>query len=193
MRTLVALLLLSTPATTAGIVDRIAVIVGTQVITQTQVEEEVRVTQFENQEPLNLGPEARQAAAERLVDQQLLRKEMNLERYRPPAANEGAKLLDQFRRENYPDAGRFAAALKHYCITAQQLENHLLWQAELVSFVDFRFRGPASAESPLKTESASRALPGAAAADAASDAQLDAWLKDARSQTRVEFKKEAFQ
>jgi hypothetical protein len=190
---LLVLLSLSAFSAPAGIVDRIAVVVGANVITQTQVEEEVRVTEFENQQPLNLGPEDRRAAAERLVDQRLLRNEMDLEHYRPPAATEGAKLLEEYRRENYPNSARFEAALQRYNITSQQLESHLLWQAELVSFVDFRFRGPAPAAPPSKTESASRASAGSAAAEAASDAQLDAWLKDARSQTRIEFKKDAFE
>jgi hypothetical protein len=189
---LLTILFLSSFPAPAGVVDRVAVVVGTHVITQTQVEEEVRVTQFENQQPLNLGPEQRRAAAERLVDQQLLRNEMELEHHSPPAANQGAKLLAEYRRENYPNSARFEAALRHYGITSQQVESHLLWQADLVSFVDFRFRGPASAAPTSQNEGASGARTGSPA-EAAGDAQLDEWLKDARSQTRVEFKQDAFQ
>jgi hypothetical protein len=168
----------------AGVVDRIAVVVGTHVITQTEVDEEVRVTEFENQEPLNLSPDERRAAAERLIDQQLLRNEMQLEHYQPPEASEGTRLLDEFRRENFPAPARFEAALQRYGITQQQFARHLLWQAELVRFVEFRFRAPAPS-----TPSAS--IPSSGPGDG--NAQLDAWLKDARSQVRIEFKKDAFQ
>jgi hypothetical protein len=183
MRTFSTLLLVSLIAQ-AGVVDRVAVVVGTHVITQTEVDEEVRVTQFENREPLNLSPDERRAAAERLVDQQLLRNEMQLEHYRPPEASEGTRLMEQFRRQNYPAPARFEAALRSYGITQQQLARHLLWQAELVRFVEFRFRGPAPS-----TPSASTPSP----TPADGNAQLDTWLKDARSQLRIEFKKDAFQ
>jgi hypothetical protein len=183
MRTFSTLVLFSVTAH-AGVVDRVAAVVGTHVITQTEVDEEVRVIQFENQEPLNLSPEERRAAAERLIDQQLLRNEMQLERSQAPPASEGARLLEEFRRQNYPAPARFEAALRKYGITAQQLERHLLWQAELVRFVEFRFRGPSPS-----TPSASTPPP----TPSDGNAQLDAWLKDARSQVRIEFKKAAFQ
>ncbi|HEY7389642.1 MAG TPA: hypothetical protein VH640_14095 [Bryobacteraceae bacterium] len=168
----------------AGVVDRIAVVVGTHVITQTEVDEEVRVTEFENQEPLNLGPDERRAAAERLIDQQLLRNEIQLEHYQPPEAGEGAKLLEDFRHQNYPAPARFDTALQRYGITQQQLARHLLWQAELVRFVESRFRGPTPSTSSAST-------PSSGPSDG--NAQLDAWLKDARSQVRIEFKKDALE
>jgi hypothetical protein len=182
MRTFSTWLLLSLVAR-AGVVDRVAAVVGAHVITQTEVDEEVRVTQFENQEPLNLSPDERRAAAERLVDQQLLRNEMQLEHFQTPGAGEDERLLEEFRRQNYPVPARFEAALQKYGITKQQLAQHLLWQAELVRFVEFRFRGPApSTRSASTTPTPSDG-----------NAQLDAWLKDARSQVRIEFKKDAFQ
>jgi hypothetical protein len=179
-----SLLLLVSLIGHAGVVDRVAVVVGTYVITQTEVDEEVRVTEFENQEPLNLGPDERRAAAERLVDQQLLRNEMQLEHYQPPEASEGAKLLEEFRGQSYPAPARFEVALQRYGITQQQFARHLLWQAELVRFVEFRFRGPAPSTGSASTPSPT---PGDG------NAQLDDWLKDARSQVRIEFKKDAFQ
>jgi hypothetical protein len=174
----------------AGVVDRIAVVVGTHTITQSEVNEEARVTQFQNQEPLNLSPEERRAAAERLVDQLLLRNEMQLEHHQAPSATDGARLLEEFRRENYPSYARFEPTLRKYGITRQQLERHLLWQADLVRFVEFRFRGPGP---PSQAQSGSGERAGSPAAEVSAEAQLDAWLKDARSQTRIEFKKDAFQ
>ncbi|HEY5163139.1 MAG TPA: hypothetical protein VII81_09020, partial [Terriglobales bacterium] len=62
-------------AVAAGVIDRVAVVVGTQVITESEVLLEVRLTEFFNGQPLDLGVDQRKAAAERLVDQQLIRNE----------------------------------------------------------------------------------------------------------------------
>ena len=75
-----------TAAAQTGVIDRVAVVVGNQVITASEVELEVRLTEFLNGAPLDLGPAARKAAAERLVDQQLIRNEMQAAGYAAPAA-----------------------------------------------------------------------------------------------------------
>jgi parvulin-like peptidyl-prolyl isomerase len=198
MRTrLVTLFLLQTFVIYASVVDRVAVVVGKQVITASEVDEEVRVTEFENKEPLDLGAAKRREAAERLVDQLLIRNEMQLEGVQQPAASEADTLLENLRRGRFSSESLLDAALRQYGVTRDLLKQHLLWQLAAVRFVDFRFRGPSAAapqsESPPQ-QSADRlgAAPGPPEAES-SDAQLDAWLKDARSQTRIEFKKEAFQ
>jgi len=175
----------------AATVDRIAVVVGNQVITQSEVEEELRVTAFENQEAVDLSAAKRREAAERLVDQQLIRNEMKLEGVQPPPDTEGPTLLESFRRHHGESEGQFEAALRKYGITKQQFEQHLLWQAAAVRFVDFRFRGPAVGAAPV--EGASRVQPGATEAPGAEEPQLDSWLKEARSQTRIQFRNDAFQ
>jgi parvulin-like peptidyl-prolyl isomerase len=175
----------------AGVIDRVAVVVGKQVITESEVDEEVRITEFENQEPLDLSPAKRQEAAERLVDQQLIRNEIELENVPPPSASETNQVIENFRRQHFASEGQLQAALRKYGITREQLQQHLLWQAQAVQFVDFRFRGPAPAP---PVQSANRLKPGAPPPPAGSDdPQLENWLKDARSQIRIEFKKEAFQ
>ena len=188
MRTAILAVLLYAFSARAGVVDRVAVVVGDQVMTESEVDEEVRITEFENQEALDLSAAKRRAAAERLVDQQLIRNEMQLERFQAPASN-GAALLQDFRREDFPSEARFEAALHQYGISQAQIEQHLVWQAAALRFVDFRFRGP----QPATAQSANRSRPGAGPTGASEDPQLDAWLKQARAQTHIEFKKEAFE
>jgi len=86
----------------AGVVDRVAVVVGNQVITESELLREVRLTEFMNGEPLDLSPEKRRIAAERLVDQQLVRKEMEIGSYPPPSPQEADAMLRKFRQEHYP-------------------------------------------------------------------------------------------
>src|SRR5580700_11903799 len=54
----VCALLLSLPLS-AAVVDRVAVVVGKTVITESEVLDEVRLTEFLNGQPLELGPQQR--------------------------------------------------------------------------------------------------------------------------------------
>ena len=229
-------------AATAAVVDRVAVVVGKIVITESEVLQEVRLTAFLNNASLDLGPEQRRAAAERLVDQQLIRTEMEIGRYPEPSPTEADAVVRKFRQEHYSSIPEFRSALEKYGITEEQLKAHLIWQLGAIHFTDLRFRaglppstaqpsnglrgGPgttsaANSVAPLtgtnrtttstganraapangveRSETTSKAIApvtGQAASEPAPanvDQQMDAWLKEARGQTRIQFKKEAFQ
>jgi hypothetical protein len=193
MRTLVLMLVLASAP--AAVLDRVAMVVGNQVFTESEVQDEVRLTQFLNQQPLDLGPEQRRAAAERLVDQQLIRNEMQLGGYPQPSQSEADAMLRNFRQEHYRSIAQFRAALEKYGITEEQLKQHLLWQLAAVRFTDARFRpvaAPTLAAPSIQTADRLRAGADAPAGNSV-DQQMEAWLKTARSQTRIDFKKEAFQ
>jgi hypothetical protein len=182
-------------ATHAAVLDRLAMVVGNQVFTEGEVQDEVRLTQFLNQRPLDLGPEQRRAPAERLVDQQLIRNEMQIGGYPQPSQSEADAMLRNFRQEHYRSIAQFRAALEKYGITEEQLKQHLLWQLAAVRFTDARFRPvPAPTLPAPSIQTADRLRAGAdAPAGNSVDQQMDAWLKTARSQIRIDFKKEAFQ
>jgi hypothetical protein len=152
----------------------------------------LRLTEFLNNQPLDLSPAQRRAAAERLVDQQLIRKEMEIGRYAGPSATEADAMLRSLRQQRFPSDAEFRAALERYGITGNQLERHLLWQLTVMRFTDFRFRS-VTPETP--EPSANRADPDASASVASADVdqQLNAWLKEARGGTKIVFKEEAFQ
>jgi hypothetical protein len=178
------------------VVDRIAVVVGDQVITESEVRREVRLTAFLNGAAVDLSADSRRAAAERLVDQQLIRNEMQVAGYRPPSPEQGAKVLADFRRANYPNEAAYRAVLAKDGITEDELKDHLLWQAAALAFTEQRFRMLA----PPATESANRVTDPAAQGSGAggsapvdTEDQMDAWLRQARSATRIQFKKGAFQ
>lgn len=174
------------------VVDRVAVVVGKAVITESEVQEEVRVTQFLNQQPLDLSAEQRRAAAERLVDQQLIRNEMQLGNYPQPDAAETEKTLRTFRQEHFGSPAQFRAALEKYAITEDVLKRHLAWEIAAVRFTDTRFR--AAVPPPGNSEDADRVKSEANDAnDNGVEQRMEEWLKDVRSQTRIDFKKEAFQ
>jgi hypothetical protein len=175
------------PAAQPLVIDRVAVVVGTHVITGSEVLQELRLSQFENQQAPTAGPAERRAAAERLVDQQLIRNEMQISGFQQPSQAEGDAALRQFRKDHYPGDAAFRAALQKYGISEEDLKRYLAWQLAVIRFTDVRFR-PVAAQ---PTETASRMSPGSDPGSTV-DEQMDAWLKRARASTRIRFKQEAF-
>ncbi len=176
----------------AGVIDRVAIVIGTTVITESELMDDMRLTQFINGQPLDLGPLARRDAAEHLVDQELIRREMQQGGFGQTTSAQGDALVRKFRQEHYSSLPAFRAALQKYGVTEDQLKARLLWQLAAIQFTDLRFRPmqPPAASQPA-SQSADRAAPGAAAQTV--DQQMDAWLKQARSNTKIVLKPEAFQ
>ena len=189
MRHVLLALAFTFAAAAQNVIDRVAVVVGNQVITESEVILEARLTAFLNQQPLDLSAAQRRAAAERLVDQQLIRNEMQIGGYPMPPETEGDAVLRKFRQDNYSSIPAFRAALEKYELTEDEVKHHLLWQAAALRFTDQRFH--LTIPSP-PSQSADRVSTGAASTDAVED-QMDIWLKQARAGTRIQFKKEAFQ
>ena len=141
MRTFAAFLLLAAGLSplSAEIIDRIAITAGNQVITESQIDEEIRITAFLNREKLDVNPDARKQAASRLVEQALVKREMDLSHYPLPQAGDASAALAGVKA-TYPNEADFAAALQSYGISAADLTRRLLWQFTLLRFIDYRFR-----------------------------------------------------
>lgn len=185
---LAAALVLLLPLDTAEVVDRVALVIDKKVITESELMDELRLTEFQNSQPLDLGPAARRAAAEHLVDQELLRREIEISNFSPPAAGEADPLLRKFRQDRFPSPAAYRTALQKYAISEDQLREHLRWQLTAIRFTDFRFR---SLQTEADSQSADRAADDTA--DSTVDQQLDIWLKQARLNAKIAFKQEAFQ
>ena len=188
MRRLIFLVLLLSSRCWAATVDRVAVVVGKTVLTQSEVDDEVRLSALESGKPLDLSAPRRREAAERLVDQQLLRDEIHVTGFETPATDADA-LLRQFRQSHFASMPLYRAALVRYGVTEDELKRHLLWELTAVRFTEQRFR-------PLEAPPDSDRANGADAAQAAGnsvDEQMETWLKQQRAATRIVFKQEAFQ
>jgi hypothetical protein len=175
----------------AAVVDRVAVVVDNKVITESEVLEEVRLTEFIERRPVDLGPSQRRAAAERLVDQQLIRNEMEIGEYSQPSASEAEAAIQRFRQEQFNTLAQYRATLARYGITEDELKRHLLWRLTIIRFTNTRF----PSQIPATT------VPGvnpprsvaAASANNSLDGQLDAWLKEARGNAHIVLNPGAFQ
>jgi hypothetical protein len=124
----------------ANIIDRIAVSVGNQAITVSDVDREVRVAAFLNRAQPDFSPANRRATAERMVSQTLILRELENSRYPVPPVSEIDPILDKFQKDNFASVDDYLRALAAAGITDPQLRDELLWQRRLLQFIDVRFR-----------------------------------------------------
>ena len=173
----------------ASVIDRVALVVGKAVFTQSEVDDEARLSELEAGKPLDLSAAQRKQAAERLVDQELLREEMSATQFQAPASDADA-LLRSFRERHFPTVALYRSALTRYAVTEDALKERLVWEVSLIRFTDQRFKtfaDPADGQSANRAEGAPQAAPDTV------DQLMDAWLKQQRADTRIVFKQEAFQ
>lgn len=202
-----------TAAFQAEIIDRLAVTLDNQAIAQSEIVREIRLAAFLNGGRIDLGPDAKKKAANRLIEQKLIRKEIELGNYTQPVPAEIEPTLKSIQaRFHGPE--EFRQASNQYGIDESDLEAYLLWQITLLRFIDIRFR-PAVQVTDAEiqqyfnqhlAEWERQAGPGKKVVlddvrdqirqtltDQRVDDQLDQWLVQTRKRSRVEFHPEAFQ
>src|SRR5262245_21799058 len=124
----------------AEVIDRIAVTVGNQVITSSDLDREIRVMALLNGMKPDFSDAGKRKTADRMVEQRLVRRELELSRYPAPSVNDVDPVLQGFRAEHYPAAGAWQRALAGLGISEQQAREQILWQLTLMRFIEVRFR-----------------------------------------------------
>jgi hypothetical protein len=192
----------------AEIIDRVAVVVGNRVITDSEILREIRLTAFLNGAPLDFSAASKRRTAERLVEQRLIRNEIDSSRYPapPPDAVEQSWKEVQSR---FPTPARYQQELRRVGITEEELKAHLQRQLTTLRFLEFRFRPAIQiGEDEMSKYFNQRVVPELKKAHPEMDFSLDdyreqveqalvgelvdkasdAWLKAARDHTRIEFR-----
>jgi SurA N-terminal domain len=210
-----AIIILATLSSLAGwgtIIDRTAIVVGNHVIKDSDIDKEIRITSFLNNQPPDLSPAARKQAASRLIDQELIREQIRSGKYVIASANETENLLAQFKKDRFANDAGYRRALARYGIAEQELKDRLSWQLTVLRFIDTRFR-PAVVVSDEEIQAfynahrdeLLRSHPGAKGLDDLKseiepmitgeriNQLLDQWLADARKQTRIEYLEKSLQ
>lgn len=132
------LVALQAPATV--VLDRIAVVVGKLAIKSSDIDRDLRVTAFLNREPISFTAEAKRKAAERLIDQQIIRQEIATGDYPRASDKDAASLLKEIRVSRFSGSDdRLRIELGHYGLTEAELEDRLLWQLTVLRFINERF------------------------------------------------------
>ena len=214
MKAQLAVFLLLSALLHAEIIDRIAVSVGNQAITTSDLDREIRVTSFLNRTAPDFSPAARRATADRMVEQRLILRELENSRYLAPPASEIDPILEKFKKDNFASDDAYFRALADAGIADRQVRDELLWQRRLLLFIDVRFRPSAQvSEQDIEDYFHKTVEPAAEAAHPGQpvtldeyrdqiqekltgeqvDKQMTAWLANARQRSEVVVHPEAFQ
>jgi hypothetical protein len=196
----------------AEIIDRVAVTIDSQPITESQLLEELRVTAFLNGEKPDLSPANRRRTADRLVEQTLIRREMELTRYAGPEQAEIEAALKAVK-SRFAGEAEFERELKACGIGADALDQALARQAAALRFIELRFRPQVQVQEaearqyyetvylpecrrkqvrPLSFEEA-RSQCEEALVQQLVDRRVDAWLGEMKERTRIRYTEAAFQ
>jgi hypothetical protein len=138
-----AIFLLAVPGALKGavIVDRIAVILDKHAIKASDIDRDLGTTEFLNGEAPNFNGDARRKAADRLIEQTIIRDEIAKSGYRWAPQAEADNLLNNIVRDRFGGSrARMHAALARYGLTEEDLRAQLLWQLTVLRFIDQRFR-----------------------------------------------------
>lgn len=208
-----ALLFALTFLARAEVIDRIAVSVGTRVITTSEIEREARLTAFLNNTQPDLSPAGRRKTAERLVDQRLVKRELEAARYPAPEPSDVEESVRAVKAR-YKTPAAYQQALERYGISEQDVRDYLAWQLAFLRFIDIRFRPAVQISEEQVGEYfektvrplAEKAHPGQTPEledyrekieqtliGQRVDQDLDRWLQSARRRNKVEFREGAFQ
>ncbi len=191
----------------AETLDRIAVTVGQDVITESQVILDLRVAAFLDRKPVDLSGAAKRQAAARLVDQLLILREAVDSHVTLPSTEAAAGLVEPYAAES-----GYQADLKRYGISERDLAEHLLAGLRTLTFTDLRFRPeiqvspedvrsyydqlarkPASAAAPLGSFEATRDQIEKLLLEQRVLEALDNWLATARSAANIQYRDKAFE
>ena len=196
----------------AEIIDRIAVTVDDTVITESEVLLQIRLAAFQNGEQPDFSTQKKRDAADKLVEQILIRREIETARY-PTAESPDVEPAMADLKKRYGGEAGFRKALAEYRLTEQEVRDQLKWQLTLIPFIDVRFKpGVQIADRDLReyyektlvlewrrtgqgtppSFEESREEIQERMTDQRADQALDFWLGEARRQARIKFHPEAF-
>jgi hypothetical protein len=189
----------------ATIVDRIAVTAGTQVITDSEIDQRIRLSAFEDDRKPDFDTAFRKKAADRLIDEKLIEHEMDVGRYPRISEERRRTLLSDYAKASFKgDVKAMDAALAARGLTRDDLEEDLARQADLLTFLSVRFRPAVQVTDDdvrqyFQQNIAPKVPKGAAALEDfrsqietkltndRADVEIQAWLKEQRRRVRIQY------
>ena len=138
-----ALVFAGSPARAGDVIDRIVATVNRHIILQSDWEDALCFEAFTAGKPVEqLSVGERKAALDRLIDQELLREQIQAADFPHASAEEVSRRVSEIRKQ-YPgsetDLG-WRAALARYHLSENELRNRLALQLDLLRLVDARLR-----------------------------------------------------
>jgi hypothetical protein len=193
----------------AELVDRIAATVDRDAITESALRLEIRITALLNAEEPRFDPEEKRRMLDRLIEQRLIRHEMEMSRYTVPEAEAGVH-LQSWKKERFTNDGEYRKELERYRVREQDLLDRFRRQLATLRFLELRFRpGTQVQEADLRDYYDKRLTPEWQNKNSEPppfeevrgrieeiligervDKALDGWLKEARARSRIEVREE---
>jgi len=189
-----------------AIIDRVAIVVGKHPVLDSSINRDIRITSFLNNETPDFSLDSRKKAANRLIDQELIREQTRSGGYPVATEDEADRMLEEVRKDRFPNDAAYRRALAQAGIGEDELKDRLLWQLTVLRFIDARFRPAAvfSEEEIQNYYKAHRAELGPSLDEARQkitdqltgervNTMLHDWLKQARTETRIEYLEKTLQ
>lgn len=138
---LIAVLFVALPATLGSeIIDRIVAVVGDQAITSSEVDLQLRLEALFNREPLEITPEKRRRALQRLIAVRVIQNEAVMAGFLRTSEEDVQLRLRQSQRDRYIDGVDFEQVLNRYGLKEQDVEDFWRQVIGYERFKDFRFK-----------------------------------------------------
>jgi hypothetical protein len=202
-----ALLAQSPAAQSTQILDRLALSVGADIITEQDILLSLRIAAFLNEDEVHASGSDKRRAAQKLLELALIQAEMENNGYPLPTAQQVDSALNSILTQRFDgDRQAFTQALQRYRITETQLRDSLRRQLATISFIDFRFRpGVQISEDemrdyyqynyPLRDRQSyeqARLIIQEEMTQQRIDSLLDRWLNQTESSTRIRWVESVF-
>jgi len=210
----IALLMAMAAEARAGVIDRVVAAAGRQVVTLSAVRRSLRMQAVFDVREYADTPSERRGAADRLIDQAMVYREISLSRYTGATMAEADALLAAFMKERGMTSEQLAAALERYGFNEDDFRQEILWRVTVQRFVDFRFMpGVQVSDGEVQAYYDREFVPGLRSTDLntaaprleevreriaqvittrKTNAAMEQWLKQARETLKVRFFEEAF-
>jgi hypothetical protein len=124
----------------ATIIDRVAIVAGNSIIKDSDITRDIRLTDFLNGDPLDLGLAVRKTATSRLIDQVFIRREIRIGDYPTATVEAAEKQIASVTKSRFKTEKELQAELARYGLSEADLRLHVQWQLTVLQFIDARFK-----------------------------------------------------
>jgi peptidyl-prolyl cis-trans isomerase SurA len=213
MRRALMILTLGAALASGEIVDRVVASVGAQVVTAGAISRMADLEAFLSNSAPRTKPADRREMAQRLVEQALVRREIELSRFSPISRADAEQQIASIQKDLGLDEAALRARLALHRLSYEDLYDEARWQLTLFRFVEFRFRpGVQVGEQEIaayyngelveEVRKAGRERPDLDSlretilrilTERKVQGALEQWLEQASQQVRVRYREEAFQ
>jgi hypothetical protein len=205
MRAIFSLILLAPFLAQTELLDQIAVVVDKSIIKDSDIERDIRLMQFLNSEPLHIEQEERRKAAGKLIDQILLREEIQTAGYSEATGQDVSSQIATLENTRFHSESALQTSLAKYGLDEPELREQLRWQLTVLQFIDSRFKAAAIIQDAAvdayyrdHVSALKKISPRASVEDLHLQAReilvgqevnrlLDSWLQERRKEVKINF------